>query len=334
MSIAQAAKACGGIIMVQVERIVKSGTMHPKHVKVPCTIVDYVVVAEKPQMQTMVSQYNPSFSGEVKVPMKSIPPMPMSSDKLICRRAAMEVRPGAISLGIGIPQGIASIIAEEKADSQVILMSESGSIGGIPGVGGDFGSHWNAEASTEQPTHFNYYDGGGLDIAVFGLAETDPEGNCNASVFNGKVFGVGGFINVATNAKRTIIAGTFTAVGLKVKSGDGKLTIEKEGQFKKFLKQVAQISFSGPYAREIGQGVMFITERAVFELTPDGFLLTEIAPGIDLQKDVLDQMDFKPIISPDLKLMDAGIFSEVFGEGKLKNNLTRCFLRVKNVHID
>lgn len=318
MSIAQAAKASDGIVIVQVERILKNGTMHPKQVKVPGIIVDYVVVAEKPQNQTMVTVYNPSFSGEVKVPMKSIPPMPMSSDKLICRRTAMEVRPGAISLGIGIPQGVASIIAEEKADSKVVLMSESGSIGGIPGVGGDFGSHWNAEASTEQPTHFNYYDGGGLDIAVFGLAETDPEGNCNASVFNGKVFGVGGFINVATNAKKTIMAGAFTAGGLKVKSGDGKLTIEQEGQFKKFLNQVAQISFSGPYAREIGQEVMFITERAVFELTHEGFVLTEIAPGIDLQKDVLDQMEFKPIVSPDLKLMDKGIFSEVWGEGELR----------------
>lgn len=318
LPIAQAAKACGGIVIVQVERIVKSGTMHPKQVKVPGIIVDYIVVAEKPQMQTMTTLYNPSFSGEVKVPMKTIPPMPLGTDKIICRRAAMEVRPGAISLGIGIPQGVASIIAEEKADSQVTLMSESGSIGGIPGVGGDFGSHWNAEASIEQPAHFNYYDGGGLDIAVFGLAETDPEGNCNASVFNGKVFGVGGFINVATNAKKTIMAGTFTAAGLKVKTGDGTLTIEQEGKFKKFLNKVAQISFSGPYAREIGQGVMFITERAVLELTKDGLVLTEIAPGVDLQKDILDQMEFKPIVSPDLKLMDAGIFREVWGEGELK----------------
>jgi len=314
MPIAQAAKASGGIVIVQVERVVKPGTLHPKQIKVPGIIVDYIVVAEKTQMQTMVTAYNPSFSGEVKVPVGSIPPLPLNEDKIICRRAAMEVRPGAINLGIGIPQGVASIIAEEGVSHLVTLISESGSIGGVPGVKGDFGNHWNPEASIDQHAHFNFYDGGGLDIAIFGLGETDKEGNVNASVFNGKVMGVGGFINVATNAKRTIMAGTFTAGGLKIKTGDGKLTIEKEGKFKKFLDSVVQISFSGEFARNKGQEVMFITERAVFELTKDGFVLTEIAPGVDLEKDVLALMDFKPIISPDLKLMPAELFQEQWGK--------------------
>lgn len=313
LPIAQAAKASGGIVIVQVERLVKAGSLHPKHVKVPGIIVDYVVVAEKPQMQSMITVYNPAYSGEVKVPLDSIPPMPLNEDKIICRRSAMEVRPGAINLGIGIPQGVASVIAEEKADSLVTLISESGSIGGIPGVKGDFGHHYNAEASVDQHAHFNYYDGGGLDIAIFGLGESDAEGNVNASLLNGKVFGVGGFLNVATNAKKTIVVGTFTAGGLKIKTGDGKLTIIQEGRFKKFLNQVVQISFSGQYARKTGQEIMFITERAVLELTKDGILLTEIAPGVDLEKDILAQMEFKPIISPNLKRMEAGIFQPVWG---------------------
>lgn len=319
LPIAQAAKACGGITIVQVERLVKAGTLHPKHVKVPGIYVDYIVIAEKPQMQSMVTLYNPAFSGEVKIPVGNIPPMPLNEDKIICRRAAMEVHPGAINLGIGIPQGVASVIAEEKADDLVTLVSESGSIGGIPGVRGDFGHHYNAESSTDQHAHFNYYDGGGLDIAIFGLGETDAEGNVNASLLNGKVFGVGGFLNVVTFAKKAILVGTFTAGGLKIKTGDGKLTIEQEGRFKKFLNKVVQISFSGNYARKKGQEVMFITERAVFELTQDGMVLTEIAPGIDLEKDVLAHMEFKPIISPNLKIMDEGIFREVWGEGKLRS---------------
>jgi len=314
LPIAQAAKACGGIVMVQVERLVKAGTMHPKHVKVPGIIVDYVVVAEKPQMQNGDTLYNPAYSGEVKVPLANISPLPMGREKIICRRSALEARPGAINLGIGIPQGVASVIAEEKADDLVTLVSESGNIGGIPGVKGAFGQHYNPEASIDQHAHFNYYDGGGLDIAIFGLGETDKEGNVNASLFNGKVVGVGGFLNVATNAKKTILAGTFTASGLKIKTGDGKLVIEQEGKFKKFLNQVVQISFSGQYARKSGQEIMYVTERAVFELTQDGIVLTEIAPGIDLEKDILAQMEFKPIVSPDLKLMPEGIFRQEWGE--------------------
>jgi len=318
LPVAQAAKACGGITIVQVERIVKSGTMHPKLVKVPGIYVDYIVVASKPeyQQQTAKTFFNAAFAGDIKVPTGSIPPIPLDGEKVMCRRSAMELKPGAIALGIGIPQAIANVLSEEKADHLITPISESGSIGGIPGVGGDFGHHFNAEASVDQHAHFNYYDGGGLETAFIGLGECDIEGNINASKFNGKVYGVGGFINVTQNAKKVIFTGNFTAGKLKVKVEDGKLVIEQEGKFRKFLNKIVQTTFSGKYANEVGQTVMFITDRAVLELTPAGLVLTEIAPGIDLEKDVLAQMEFKPIISPNLKLMPAEIFQPTWGKLK------------------
>lgn len=315
LPVAQAAKACGGITIAQVETLAKTGTLHPKQVKVPGIYVDYIVVATKPQYQQQTGRtiFNRAFTGDVKVPLGSIPPLPLDGDKIICRRAAMEVKPGAANLGIGIPQGIASILSEENAIDLATLISESGSIGGIPGVAGDFGHHYNSEASVEQHAHFNYYDGGGLDTGFYGLGECDQEGNVNASKFNGRVYGVGGFINVTQNAKKTVFAGSFTAGKLDVKVEDGKLVILQEGKYKKFLKKVDYTSFSGRYAKQVGQTVLFITERAVFELMPEGMVLTEIAPGIDLEKDVLALMEFKPVISPDLKLMPEEIFQPVWG---------------------
>lgn len=318
LPVAQAAKACGGITIAQVETLAKAGTLHPKQVKVPGIYVDYIVVATDPkyQQQTGRTLFNRAFTGDVKVPLESIPPLPLDGDKIICRRAAMEVKPGAINLGIGIPQGIASIISEENAGDLVTLISESGSVGGIPGVAGDFGHHYNSEASVEQHAHFNYYDGGGLDTAFFGLGECDQAGNVNASKFNGRVYGVGGFINVTQNAKKVVFTGTFTAGKLNVKVENQKLVIVQEGKHKKFLKQVAHTSFSGQYARQVGQTVLFITERAVFELTKEGMVLTEIAPGIDLEKDVLPHMEFKPLISSKLKRMPEDIFKQQWGKLK------------------
>lgn len=316
LPVAQAAKACGGITIAQVETVVKAGSLHFKQVKVPGIYVDYIVVATDPkyQQQTAKTQYSRCFAGDIKIPLEDIPPLPLNGDKIICRRAAMEVKPGAANLGIGIPQGIASILSEENASDLATLISESGSVGGIPGVAGDFGHHYNGEASVEQHAHFNYYDGGGLDTGFYGLGECDQEGNINASKFNGKVYGVGGFVNVTQNAKKTVFAGTFTAGKLDIKVQDGKLVIVQEGKFKKFLKKVDYTSFSGQYARQVGQAVLFITERAVFELTDEGLVLKEIAPGIDLEKDVLALMDFKPVISSELKLMPEEIFQPTWGK--------------------
>jgi propionate CoA-transferase len=314
ISIAQAAKACGGIVIAQVENIVKAGTLHPKQVKVPGLVVDYVIVA-KPEnhYQTMGTYFNQAFAGDIKIPVASLKPLELDDRKIIARRAAMELIPGAaVNLGIGMPEGIATVAAEEKVDHLMTLTTEAGAIGGIPAAGLDFGHSVNAQAMIEQPLQFDYYDGGGIDVAFLGLAQMDCHGNINVSKFGPKTAGCGGFINITQNAKKVVYCGTFTAGGLAIEAKDGKLTIKQEGKNKKFLQDVEQITFSGNYAAKIGQPVLYITERAVFCLSPEGVELSEIAPGIDIEKDILAYMDFRPIMR-DVKTMDEGIFSEQWG---------------------
>jgi Acyl CoA:acetate/3-ketoacid CoA transferase len=262
-------------------------------------------------MQTFSENYNPSYSGEARFLVNSIVPMQLNERKVIARRAAMELVPNSVTnLGIGIPEGIATVANEEGIADEMTLTIESGGIGGVPSGGLSFGASTNPQSILDQASQFDYYDGGGLDVAFLGLAQCDRDGNINVSKFGSKIAGCGGFINISQNSKKVVYCGTFTAGGLKVKVENGKLNIEKDGKFNKFIDTVEQISFSGQYAQSIGQTVLYITERAVFRLTKEGLFLEEIAPGIDMKKDILDHMDFRPKISENLKIMDERIFKE------------------------
>jgi propionate CoA-transferase len=314
LAIAQAARASGGIVICQVERIVKAGTLHPKAVKIPGVVIDYVLVSRpENHMQTISTQFDPALCGDIRVPVDSLKPMPLDERKVIARRAAAELMPGAVTnLGIGIPAGIPSVAAEEGVADELTLSIESGVTGGIPAQLGDFGLAYNAEAIIEQSSQFDFYDGGGLDASFLGLAQVDAQGNVNVSKFNGRPVGCGGFINITRSTKRLVFCGTFTAGGLKLEIGDGKLTVLNEGKSRKFIDAVEQVTFNGPEAALRGQQVVFVTERAVFHLRPEGLELTEIAPGVDLERDVLAHMDFRPLVK-DVKRMDPGLFQATWG---------------------
>lgn len=310
---ALAAKACGGKVIVQVERVAKSGTLHPMMVKVPGTLVDYVVVA-KPEnhwQAPFVHQYDPSTCGEIRVPFdKSIEPLPMDARKIICRRSIFEFTPGTlVNLGIGVPEGCSSVLDEEGIGDDKLTMSiESGVIGGFALSGPALGSAINAQVILSHQDCFDLYDAGGLDLTILGMAEMDKYGNINVSKFGPRIAGPGGFVNITQGTKTVVFCGTMTAGGAKIAVKDGKVQIINEGKIKKFVDKVEHITFSGELARTSGQKILYVTERAVFELRPEGVTLTEIAPGVDLEKDVLAQMEYKPLIASDLKQMDARIF--------------------------
>ncbi len=325
-SVARATKACGGKVIVEVERIAKAGSLNPKLVKVGQNLVDYVYVNQHPERLThglrfqMYDNFDYSgLTGQTKVPTSAIEVMPFGPRKIIIRRACMEVERGTMgNFGIGLPTFCGGVLAEEGEGDALTMISESGSVGGVPGGGPLFGCHYNNEWSCDQKSHFDWFDGTGLDFGAFGLSEAQEDGSINVSKLNGVTLGVGGFTNITAGAKRACFIGTFTAKGLKEHIEDGKLVIDQEGELQKFVKKSEQIAYDAPLAVKNGKPALYITERCVFKAVEGGLELIEVAPGIDIEKDILAHMGFKPIIPEGgPKSMPPEIFQETWGNGGL-----------------
>jgi len=308
LAMAMAARNSGGVVIAQVRQLARRGSLPLRDVKIPGALVDHVYV-DPDQWQTYITQDSPYYAGRLRKPVTDEPPLPLDVRKIIARRSLLEFPRGAIcNLGFGISQLIGRVAWEEGVTDQLVLTVEQGIFGGVPVAGNEGGAGFNYQAMIDQPYMFDFYDGGGLDIASLSFAEVDAEGNVNVHAFEGRVRGPGGFPNISARTPRINFVGTLTAQGLELDiSGDG-VRVVHEGSLPKFVPEVRQISFSGRLARERGQQVRYVTDRAVFALEDDGLVLIEVAPGIDVERGVLRQMGFRPRVADDLREMDGRIY--------------------------
>ena len=313
--LAMAARNSGGFVACQVERIAQAGSLTSRQVTIPGILVDCVVVADpEHHTQTYGTRYNPAFSGELRVPLDSVAPLPLDERKIIARRAALEIHAGSVvNLGIGMPGNVGLVASEERISDLMTLTVDPGVIGGIPMSGLDFGAAVNAQAVIDHASMFDFIDGGGLDLAVLGMAQCDARGNVNVSRFSGRLVGCGGFIDISQQSKKVVFVGSFAAGGLEVAVADGQITIVREGRHPKFVTAIDEITFSGRVAAEEEREILYVTERCVFRLGKQGLELIEVAPGIDVERDVLARLPF-PLRTTRITSMEPGIFrSEALG---------------------
>lgn len=324
LAIAMAARNSGGIVIAQVERVVENGRLNARDIEVPGVLVDHVVVAApENHKQTWATEFDPAFAGQERRELGAAEPMPLDERKVIARRAALELPiGGVVNLGIGMPEGVSRVAAEEGVIDDLTLTAEPGIIGGMPQGGLNFGAAVNHQALLHQNQQFDFYDGGGLDLAILGMAQVDAAGHVNVSRFGRRLAGAGGFINISQTAKRLVFTGAFSTGGLDVRVTDGRLSIEREGRVSKFIDNVEQITFNGSLAAASGRRVLYVTERAVFELTRSGLRLIEVAPGIDIQKQILALLPF-PVRVDEPRLMDPRIFRPERMGLKIVDEVTR-----------
>ncbi|WP_019423771.1 acyl CoA:acetate/3-ketoacid CoA transferase [Paenibacillus sp. OSY-SE] len=309
LALAQAARNSGGLVIAQVERKVPAGLLDPKRVVIPGVFVDAVVLAEPEEhAMTFAEHYNPAYAGGDSASRAEPPPMDRDERLVIARRALQEIPPhSVVNLGIGLPEGV-GYAAWEAGRGDLTLLLESGPIGGTPARGLSFGASAHPEAIIDEPSQFDFFDGGGLDVACLGMAEADAQGNVNVSRYGGKLTGCGGFINISQNAKKLVFCSTFTAGGLQVEFADGGLRIVREGRHRKFVRQVEHLTFHAAYAASRGIEVLYVTERAVFRLSGGELELIEVAQGVDIAEDIIARMDVQPRLSPQLTTMAAKLF--------------------------
>jgi propionate CoA-transferase len=310
LSMAMAARNSGGIVIAQVRELARRGSLPLRDVKVPGALVDHVFV-DPDQWQTYVTRDSPYYAGRLRRPAADEPPLPLDVRKIIARRSLLEFPPGAIcNLGFGISQLIGRVAWEEGITDRLVLTVEQGIFGGVPVAGNEGGAGFNYQAMIDQPTMFDFYDGGGLDIASLSFAEVDAQGNVNVHSFEGRVRGPGGFPNISARTRRINFVGTLTAQGLRLAIDGSGVRVVAEGTLPKFVPQVREISFNGTIARERGRRVRYVTDRAVFALEDDGLVLVEVAPGIDVERDVLGQMGFRPRVAENLAVTDPRVYAD------------------------